>query len=226
MLPVSADSEEGREMMNQVTNLIQWKNLTQEQQDEFDSSYTYEYQKEHSSDWVIALNPDFSDFCGELVFRLVIKDDKWYYWVWEGESFIKLGSQVVEMHRGGYSTIRPARPNEIPHKEENTTNFQLVYDPVTGNTGPKPDKANDYREHHGSVAWLWNPYNGHERDPRDIGSDPTGLLCVPIQGIPVAKEKTLEQKIQDGDNREALQECLKNLDRVSHLLGILFEAKK
>ena len=101
--------------MNQVTNLIQWKNLTDEEKAGFDfENYKYEYQI--CREWIKyemgSIDPRL-----DMVYQLVIEDDKWYYWVWEGESFIKLGSQVVEMHRGGYSTIRPARPDEIPQDE-------------------------------------------------------------------------------------------------------------
>ena len=52
----------------------------------------------------------------------------------------------------------------------------MKFDPVRGFDRPYPSVASHYREYHGSAAWLFNPYTGTYRDPRDIGSDPLGLL--------------------------------------------------
>jgi hypothetical protein len=52
----------------------------------------------------------------------------------------------------------------------------MIYDPVTGQNNPRPVSAADYREYHGLVAWLYNPWTGKHRDPRDIGSDVQGRL--------------------------------------------------
>lgn len=51
----------------------------------------------------------------------------------------------------------------------------MKFDPVDGAEKPYPSEANQYREYHGQVAWLYNPYTGEKRDPRDIGSDVFGL---------------------------------------------------
>jgi len=56
---------------------------------------------------------------------------------------------------------------------------QMRFDPVTGTKEPYPSLASHYREWHGNVAWLYNPWSGAARDPRHIGSDVTGLLIVP-----------------------------------------------
>lgn len=50
----------------------------------------------------------------------------------------------------------------------------MKFDPVTGEKYPYPSEANQYRKFHGEVAWLYNPYSGEKRDPRDIGSDVFG----------------------------------------------------
>lgn len=51
----------------------------------------------------------------------------------------------------------------------------MKFDPVDGSEKPYPSEANQYREYHGQVAWLFNPYTGVRRDARDIGSDVFGL---------------------------------------------------
>lgn len=54
--------------------------------------------------------------------------------------------------------------------------FSLMkFDPADASEKPYPSEANQYREYHGQVAWLYNPYTGEKRDPRDIGSDVFGL---------------------------------------------------
>lgn len=51
----------------------------------------------------------------------------------------------------------------------------LKFDPATGNEKPYPSHPEQYRQHHGQVAWLFNPFTGKQRDARDIGSDTFGL---------------------------------------------------
>jgi len=53
---------------------------------------------------------------------------------------------------------------------------RMRYDPVTGHHHPYPSHAAQYREFHGKVAWMYNPWTRAQRDARDIGSDVTGLL--------------------------------------------------
>jgi hypothetical protein len=50
----------------------------------------------------------------------------------------------------------------------------MKYDPATGDLEPYPSHAKQYRKWHGDVAWLFNPWTGFARDPRDIGSDVRG----------------------------------------------------
>ena len=55
-------------------------------------------------------------------------------------------------------------------------NNLMKFDPQNGSEKPYPSHANQYREWHGQTAWLINPWSGTTRDPRDIGSDVTGIL--------------------------------------------------
>lgn len=52
----------------------------------------------------------------------------------------------------------------------------MKVDPAYGTPNPYPSHARQYRKYHGKIAWLINPWTGEKRDPRDIGSDVTGLL--------------------------------------------------
>jgi len=52
----------------------------------------------------------------------------------------------------------------------------MKYDPSNRQEKPWPSEASQWREYHGDVAWLFNPYTGDKRDPRDIGTDTYGLL--------------------------------------------------
>lgn len=58
--------------------------------------------------------------------------------------------------------------------------FSVVrYDPATCMPRPYPSHADQYRDWHGRVAWIYNPWTGDMRDPRDIGSDTLGHLIAP-----------------------------------------------
>ena len=52
----------------------------------------------------------------------------------------------------------------------------MKFDPATGAEKPYPSHPEQYRAEHGLVAWLYDPFTGKPRDPRDIGSDTFGLL--------------------------------------------------
>jgi hypothetical protein len=54
----------------------------------------------------------------------------------------------------------------------------MRFDPATCMPRPYPSHAEQYREWHGKTAWLYNPWTGDLRDPRDIGSDVFGHLIV------------------------------------------------
>lgn len=55
---------------------------------------------------------------------------------------------------------------------------KLKYDPVSGRRGASPPDADKYRKHHPNAVWVHNPYTGHQRDLRDVQSDPKGLLII------------------------------------------------
>lgn len=50
------------------------------------------------------------------------------------------------------------------------------FDPIDGIADVYPSEARQYREYHGQVAWLFDPFTGVRRDARDVGSDPFGLM--------------------------------------------------
>lgn len=54
----------------------------------------------------------------------------------------------------------------------------LKFDPATG-WECEPITAAAYRIKDGKIAWLFNPYTGNRRDPRDVGSDVYGHLIEP-----------------------------------------------
>lgn len=60
----------------------------------------------------------------------------------------------------------------------------MKVDPATGSVNPYPSQADQYRQYHGSVAWLINPWDGTKRDARDIGSDVLGQL-IRVPGEPL-----------------------------------------
>jgi hypothetical protein len=59
----------------------------------------------------------------------------------------------------------------------------MKYSPDTGEERPYPSNAKQWREYHGRVAWLYNPWTGKQRDLLDIGSDVLGELIVPDKVI-------------------------------------------
>ena len=50
----------------------------------------------------------------------------------------------------------------------------MKYSPDTGEERPYPSNAKQWREYHGKVAWLYNPWTGEKRDPKDVGNDVYG----------------------------------------------------
>lgn len=53
------------------------------------------------------------------------------------------------------------------------------YCPLTGNPRPVFTQAHAYRQALRTARWMFNPWTGQDRDPRDVKSDPLGLLMVP-----------------------------------------------
>jgi hypothetical protein len=50
------------------------------------------------------------------------------------------------------------------------------FDPILGHREPYPSEVQQYRRYFPGYAWLYNPYTGELRDPRDIASDVYGHL--------------------------------------------------
>tara|TARA_R100000808_G_C2153015_1_gene162836 strand:- start:3951 stop:4514 length:564 start_codon:yes stop_codon:yes gene_type:complete len=99
--------------MNQVTNLIQHKNLKQEQKDDFDfENYDYVYQGRDDC-WYTG------EASGEHVHRLVIVDDKWYTRTDDdGQQLTALGEDIDKATIEYALSLRPAKPDEIPQPEK------------------------------------------------------------------------------------------------------------
>lgn len=55
----------------------------------------------------------------------------------------------------------------------------MKFDPATGEERPYPSHATQWRNWHGTVAWLFDPWTGGRRNAHDVGSDVYGLLIVP-----------------------------------------------
>ena len=77
----------------------------------------------------------------------------------------------------------------------------MKFDPATRAEKPYPSHARQWREYHGRVAWLFNPWTGKSRDARDIGFDVQGLL-INLQSedsslYQIAHKKYVEEKMQN-----------------------------
>ena len=56
----------------------------------------------------------------------------------------------------------------------------MRFDPAYGTPEPYPSHAEQWREYHGyKCAWVYNPWTGDMRDPKDIGSDVLGRAILP-----------------------------------------------
>lgn len=75
-------------------------------------------------------------------------------------------------------------------------NKLMICCPAYGTSNPFPSNADHYRKYHGKVAWLVNPWTGTNRDPKDIGSDPFGLLISDGTEIDPALKK-IEQELYE-----------------------------
>lgn len=71
-----------------------------------------------------------------------------------------------------------------PVKDRQQQQVLMRFDPAYGTQVPYPSHAQQWRDYHGKVAWLFNPWTGARRDAQDIGSDTFGLLIIP-PGEPV-----------------------------------------
>ena len=55
----------------------------------------------------------------------------------------------------------------------------MKFDPATGEERPYPSHANQWRNWHGTAAWLFDPWTGKRRNAYDVCSDVHGLLIAP-----------------------------------------------
>ena len=55
----------------------------------------------------------------------------------------------------------------------------MKFDPATSDPHPYPSHAGQWREWHGDLAFLFNPWTGERRGADVVGSDPFGLLIIP-----------------------------------------------
>ena len=82
----------------------------------------------------------------------------------------------------------------------------MKYDPATGEHRPYPSNAHDWRKYHEATAWLYNPWSGDKRDPRDIDMDVNGLLIIP-KGEPIYAGSQAELEAEE---TECVHMCLDN----------------
>jgi len=148
--------------MNQTRNLIQWKNLTNEEAAGFDfENYKYEFQ--HGLDWILKTNIDLpinGDSTNQCVYRLVIELDKFYYTDDGIDSpSVDLGSNLIKWDIKGSNeftfkkstVVRPAKPSEIP-KPERVFKDGAFYPVIHTATGLNRDVA----EHKKGFFWVTN----------------------------------------------------------------------
>jgi len=108
--------------VNQATNLIQWKNLTEDQKANFDFE-NYKYELQSTIDWVMRTSKSIG--LPDVVYRLVIDPEKFYfvdshkYTIPKNKNIIK-GCDFGEDHfdDSDYCILRPAKPHEIPQPEK------------------------------------------------------------------------------------------------------------
>lgn len=89
-----------------------------------------------------------------------------------------LQKQIEELDETERRAPREAAP--LPQQQRTPMKFS----PHTGMPHPAPAVAHEWRDYHGSTAWLFNPWTGNARAPEDIGSDVLGVLIIPA-GEPV-----------------------------------------
>jgi ATP-dependent protease HslVU (ClpYQ) peptidase subunit len=74
--------------------------------------------------------------------------------------------------------------DSVDNKKTEQQHLPMIFDPATGLGIIGINIADEYRKWHGNKAWLYNPWTGEPRDPRDIASNVFGQLIIP-PGEPV-----------------------------------------
>ncbi len=78
-----------------------------------------------------------------------------------------------------YQEYRP-KPKTVKIDDKKSQQHTLMkFDPAFKTIQPYPSHAAQWRDWHGEIAWLFNPWDGSARSPLDIGSDPFGMLIIP-----------------------------------------------
>lgn len=103
-------------------------------------------------------------------------------------------------------------------------NKLMKFDPVTGFEKPYPSEAKQFREYHGKAAWLYNPFTGTPRDPRDIGSDTFGLLIIPGKDAENDEDKILDKQSYTNGYVAGLRLAIHMVD--SDSLAITFQSMR
>jgi hypothetical protein len=102
--------------MNQVTNKIPYGLLSEEDQaqlcGEAKTRGMYEYYNYNARAW--SITADNKLFASNSTYRLIIKEDEWYYVESiQGRGLILTGRELEGRITGGYDTLRPATAEEI-----------------------------------------------------------------------------------------------------------------
>lgn len=88
----------------------------------------------------------------------------------------RLGSEHKNVSIRTWNHLLIYAPKKTKIEQQSTL---MKFCPAYGTDSPYPSNADQYRKYHGEVAWLFNPWNGKQRSPMDIGSDVTGLMIIP-----------------------------------------------
>lgn len=97
----------------------------------------------------------------------------------------------------------------------------MFFDPTTGDKTPYPSHAQQYREWHGPLAWLYCPWTGLKRDPLEIGMDVFGHLILP-KGEPLYTDNHAEStRLSLGQNVIVYDRCRFNRSVRGVVSGVL-----
>ena len=88
------------------------------------------------------------------------------------EVIVYLKARVAQLE----CELKEAQAEHTLSIKESCQERLMIYDPQTKSEKPYPAHASQYRMYHGQTAWIYNPWTGRARDPRDIGTDVQGCL--------------------------------------------------
>jgi hypothetical protein len=102
--------------MNQARNLIQYKNLTDEESVDFDFE-NYKYEMQYPNE-LLEYQEATLDILPHRVYRLIIEDDKWYWLSSPLDVGLRQGETLDQSTIESATVLRPARKDEIPQQEK------------------------------------------------------------------------------------------------------------